>query len=75
MLPSVAIDPLGRATVMVQPGLPGNASVWVPPGQLYNPATGDAVMLNVSVLFAGHVGPTFTVVQMSPPVASNPVRT
>jgi hypothetical protein len=27
MLPSVAIDPLGRATVTVQPGVPGNARV------------------------------------------------
>ena len=27
MLPRVAIDPLGRTTVTVQPGLPGNARV------------------------------------------------
>jgi len=42
---------------------------------MYNPATGDAVMLNVIALFAGHVAPTFTGVQMRAPAASNPVTT
>jgi hypothetical protein len=74
-LPSREIDPLGRATVMVQPAFPGNASVWVPPGHWYNALITTAVMLNVIALFAGHVAPVLIGVQMSSPAASKPLRT